>query len=599
MHINLNPFQKAAIDEEENALVIACPGSGKTRVLTLKIAKELEKLKKRTDRIIALTFTNRAADEIEKRVHGLGIDVSKLWTGTIHSFCLQWIIKPYGSYLPELQKGFSILDEFKAQDLKNSFKGDFDIPGYEDFITRRDSAGNYVNEKSNFNEAAETYHKHILECKLIDFDLILYFSYLLVEKYPKIADKLSRIFKYFFIDEFQDTQDLQYKLIGNIVKAAEGECKIFLVGDPDQAIFKSLGGGVKSPSEISQEIGGYSVKKLGLNGNYRSTQRIIDLYSNFQSTGLSIESLTDYHDEGGIIAFDRVINKDKLVEKITGIIQEQISNGVSPNEICVLAPQWNFLTSMARKLKSHLPDVTFDAPGLTVLPRDRDNFWFKLTRIILITKEPDNYLIRMKWAKQLLEELVMLNGTVVYADIESCRKFLKTINSINIQKEDAVEFLEASFKYIFKKIGFDYASSDLLMGQWDSFFHGLSRRYEYSDFSDIPKDINYMKKMFNTKEGVVINTCQGVKGEEFHTVIAFGLLRGYIPHWSQIINQSISNEIAESNKLLYVICSRAKKNLFLFSENGRFTKNKQEYQVNNQLNTIAFEFNSLTSYRTE
>lgn len=221
MHIDLNPFQKAAIDEEENALVIACPGSGKTRVLTLKIAKELEKLKKRTDRIIALTFTNRAADEIEKRVHDLGIDVSKLWTGTIHSFCLQWIIKPYGSYLPELQKGFSILDEFKAQDLKNSFKGDFDIPGYEDFITRRDRAGNYVNEKSNFNEAAETYHKHILECKLIDFDLILYFSYLLVEKYPKIADKLSRIFKYFFIDEFQDTQDLQYKLIGNIVKAAE------------------------------------------------------------------------------------------------------------------------------------------------------------------------------------------------------------------------------------------------------------------------------------------------------------------------------------------------------------------------------------------
>lgn len=588
MHINLDPFQQAAIDEEQNALVIACPGSGKTRVLTLKIAKELEKIKKRTDRIAALTFTNRSADEIDKRVHEMGIDTSKLWTGTIHSFCLQWIIKPYGVYLPELYKGFSILDEFKAENLKDSFKENFDIPGYKDFITRRDRQGNYLNEERNFNEAAETYHKYILENKLIDFDLILYFSFLLIEKYPKIANKLSRIFKYFFVDEFQDTQDLQYAVVGKIVEAAEGQCKIFLVGDPDQAIFKSLGGVVKSSAEISRELGGYSVKKLGLNSNYRSTQRIVDFYSNFQSTGLSIESLTDYRDEEGVISFDRTIHKDKLVGKITEIIKEQISKGVSPNEICVLAPQWNFLTSMARKLKSHLPDVPFDAPGLTILPRDRDNFWFKLARIILITKEPNKYLIRMKWAKEILEELVMLNSTIIHVDTKSCRKFLKIINSINIQKEDAVKFLEEAFKYIFVKIGFDYNSSDLLIEQWDSFFYGLSRRYKRSDFSDIPKDINYMKKMFNTKEGVVINTCQGVKGEEFHTVIAFGLLRGYIPHWSQIINQPISNEVEESNKLLYVICSRAKKNLFLFSEIGRSTNSGQPYEVNYQLNAIDF-----------
>ncbi|MDY0952055.1 ATP-dependent helicase [Bacillus thuringiensis] len=599
MYINLNPFQQAVIDEEENTLVIACPGSGKTRVLTLKIAKELENLKKRTNRIAALTFTNRAADEIDKRIHEMGIDSSKLWTGTIHSFCLQWIIKPYGGYLPELQKGFSILDEFKAQDLKRRFKDDFAIPRYEDLITRRDRQGNYINAERNFNEAAENYHKYILENKLIDFDLILYFSYLLLRKYPKIANNLSRIFKYFFIDEFQDTQDLQYAIVGKIVWAAEGQCKIFLVGDPDQAIFKSLGGVVKSSTEISQEIGGYSIKKLGLNGNYRSTQRIINLYSNFQSTDLSIESLTNYCDEDGVISFDRTIHKEKLVEKITEIIQEQISDGVPPNEICVLAPQWNFLTSMARKLKSHLPDVAFDAPGLTILPRDRDNFWFKLARIILITKEPNKYLIRMKWAKEILEELVMLNSTIIHVEIESCRKFLKIINSINIPKEDAAEYLEEAFKYIFEKIGFDYSSSDLLIEQWKSFFNGLSRRYEHLDFSDIPKDINYMKKMFNTKKGVVINTCQGVKGEEFHTVIAFGLLRGYVPHWSQIINRPTSNEIEESNKLLYVICSRAKKYLFLFSESGRLTQNKKQYQVNNQLNRIVFEFNSLAPYRSE
>lgn len=589
MHINLNSLQVAAIDEEENALVLACPGSGKTRVLTLKIAKELEKLKRRTDRIAALTFTNRAADEIDKRVNSMGINISQLWTGTIHSFCLQWIIRPYGIYLSELQKKYSILDEFKAQDLKDTFKDEFDIPRYNDFLTRIDRNGNYVNSEEKYNNAAKSYHKFILENKLIDFDLILYFSYLLITQYPQIAINLSGIFKYFFIDEFQDTQDLQYAIVGEIIKVSEGKCKIFLVGDPDQAIFKSLGGLVKTPSEISNDIGGYTIKQLGLSTNYRSTQRLINLYSKFQSTSLVIESLADYRDDQGIITLDKNIHKDDLVNSITEIIKEEISKGVSPNEICILAPQWNFLTSMARKLKANLPDLDFDAPGLTLLPRNRDNFFFKLARIILITKEPNRYLVRVKWAKELLEELAIVSGIAIEIDNDNCRRLLKKINSLNIRNEDAIEYLEESFKYIFEKLDYDYNSSDLLKEQWDSFFNGLRKRYENPDFNNVPKDINYMKKMFNSKQGIVINTCQGVKGEEFHTVIAFGLLRGYLPHWNQIIGQTNSNEVIESNKLLYVICSRAKKNLYLFAENGRKTLGGNQYEVNYQLNAINFE----------
>lgn len=589
MHINLNPLQIAAIDEEENTLVLACPGSGKTRVLTLKIAKELEKLKRRTDRIAALTFTNRAADEIDKRVNSMGIDISQLWTGTIHSFCLQWIIRPYGIYLSDLQKSYSILDEFKVQDLKDAFKDEFGIPRYNDFLTRRDRNGNYINTQENYNDAAKAYHQFLLENKLIDFDLILYFSYLLIIQYPKISNNLANLFRYFFIDEFQDTQDLQYAIVGKIIKASEGSCKIFLVGDPDQAIFKSLGGVVKTPSEISKDVGGYTIKLLGLSNNYRSTQRLINLYSKFQSTNLLIESLADYRDDQGIITFDKNIHKDDLVNSITEIIEDEISKGVSPNDICILAPQWNFLTSMARKLKANLPDLDFDAPGLTLLPRNRDNFWFKLARIILITKEPSRYLVRMKWAKEILEELAMISGIAIEIDNESCRKLLKKVNSITVREEDAIEYLKESFKYVFENLDLDYSSSDLLQEQWNSFFNGIKGRYENPDFYNVPKDINYMKKMFNSKQGIVINTCQGVKGEEFHTVIAFGLLRGYLPHWNQIIGQPTSNEIRESDKLLYVVCSRAKKNLYLFAETGRRTARGAQYEVNYQLNAIDFD----------
>ncbi|MDU2145280.1 MAG: ATP-dependent helicase [Staphylococcus sp.] len=588
MHNNLNPFQIAAINEEENALVLACPVSGKTRVLTLKIAKELEKLRYRTDRIVALTFTNRAADEIDRRINTIGINTSQLWTGTIHSFCLQWILKPYGIYLLELQKSYSIIDDFKAMELKDTFKSKYGIPKYDDFLTRRDKNGNYVNRKANYNNAAKSYHQYLLENSLIDFDLILYFSYFLITKHNQIANNLARLLKYFFIDEYQDTQDLQYAIVGEIIKASSGECKLFLVGDPDQAIFNSLGGVVKKTTEISKDIGGYAIKQLGLSSNYRSTERIINLYSNFQRTSLVIEPGADYRDEQGIILFDKSIHKNDLVNRITEIIKEEIAKGVRPNDICILAPQWSFLTSIARKLKANLPDLDFDSPGLTILPRNKDNFWFKLARLILISKDPRMYLVRVKWAKELLEELVTITSIPIVIDNNSCRKILKKINSINICKEDTIEYLEESFKYFLGTIDFDYNSSDLLKEQWDNFFNGIQRRYGNPDFINVPKDINYMKKMFNSKEGIVVNTCQGVKGEEFHTVIAFGLLRGYLPHWNQIIDQPIDKEIIESNKLLYVLCSRAKKNLYLFAETGRKTKKGRDYKVNNELNAIDF-----------
>ncbi|HDR7257773.1 ATP-dependent helicase [Bacillus sp. BR_7] len=585
---SLNPLQQVALEYEGNALVLACPGSGKTRVLTLKIAREIEQLSKRTDRIAALTFTNRAADEIDKRISDMGIDSSKLWTGTIHSFCLQWIIKPYGIYLPELEKGFSILDEFKAEIFKRELKEKYGIPIYQTFITRRDREGNYFNDSERLNNIAKEYHEIILENKMIDFDLILYFSYVLLEIYPKISVNISKIFKYFFIDEFQDTQDLQYAIVGEIFKAAEGACKIFLVGDPDQAIFKSLGGIVKTVSEISEEIGGYAIKELKLSGNYRSTQRMIDFYRNFQSIDLKIGSMAEYCDEKGIITFDNCTHKNNLVEKIAEIIKEKIKSGIPPHEICVMAPQWTFLTSIARKLKSHLPDIPLDAPGLTVLPRDRDNFWYKLTRIILSPRDPNRFLIRMKWAKEILEELIALDVISINLDSDRCRKFLKIVNSLDIKNQDAIGFLGEAFKQVFVRLEIDYSLNKLLIEQWDSFFSGIKRRYEKSDFKDIPKDITYIKKMFNSRDGIVVNTCQGIKGEEFHTVIAFGLLRGYIPHWSAIYNQV---EEEEANKLLYVIASRAKKNLFLFAETGRFTKKGRPYEMNYQLKML--DFNSI------
>lgn len=92
---DLNPEQEAAVLAPGNIFLTACPGSGKTRTLTYKIAYELSRMTSDKQRIVAITYTNRAADEIRDRIESLGVDTQHLWIGTIHAFCLEWILRPY------------------------------------------------------------------------------------------------------------------------------------------------------------------------------------------------------------------------------------------------------------------------------------------------------------------------------------------------------------------------------------------------------------------------------------------------------------------------------------------------------------------------
>ena len=114
-----------------------------------------------------------------------------------------------------------------------------------------------------------------------------------------------------------------------------------------------------------------------------------------------------------------------------------------------------------------------------------------------------------------------------------------------------------------------------------------SRINEYT-----PTDIHSFKKLFNHPTGVVISTCHGVKGEEYDTVIVFGLLNGYIPNWDEIINNSQVIAEDRASKLLYVICSRAKKRLYLISESGRKTNKQKPYDTTVQLKSLNFEYDS-------
>lgn len=586
----LNDEQKVAVRQEGNVLLTACPGSGKTRVIIHKLAYELSHLDEGSKkRIAAVTFTVRASEEIFKRLNAMGISCDKIWSGTLHAFCLEWIIKPYSCYLPELQNGFFIADETFCSDLISSLKEKYKLQQIDPVNLRFNRDGSFSEPKSVQKRLLKEYHEILKSKKLIDFELLLFYSYKILCAYPKIPATLSKLFKLICVDEYQDTQDLLYAIFSTIIKAGNGSISLFLVGDTDQAIYASLGGVAKSMNEIKQELDGMPIVPLTLTGNYRSSQRIVDYYSHFQTQPIQIEAVGKNANKKGLITLNSTINRSKIVEEIARLIQLSLDSGVPEDEICVLVPQWWLITSVSKKLRATLPDVNFDASGLAPMSRNRENIWYKLSRLFLTEPNPKIYSLRYRWATELIENFRIQTNTEFSEKYVLERHFLRMINSISSKETEAIDYLVDCFNQFLTAVEIDYTKHPSLVENWKLFFINIESRLNDPEFK-VPSDIQSFKSFYREMTGVVINTCVGVKGEEFETVIAYGLLNGYIPHWNEIFS---GNAIEASKKLMYVICSRAKVNLHLISERGRTTRRGDELTMTPELATKVFVYDDV------
>ena len=225
---NLNEEQIVAVKSEQHTLVVACPGSGKTRVLTHKVGYELQKLTSSKQRILALTHTNVAADEIADRIEQLDILNSQLWSGTIHAFCTEWILRPYSGYCEITKFGFTIADpEFFDEETKRLNNGK-DLYG----TLRFDILGNLIETDEKKKQIILCAYNNFRDQRYLTFDDILYQTYCLLRDNSFIADSLAKVFKWICVDEYQDTQELQYQILHLIIRGGEKKSKIFYVGDP-------------------------------------------------------------------------------------------------------------------------------------------------------------------------------------------------------------------------------------------------------------------------------------------------------------------------------------------------------------------------------
>lgn len=574
--------------------MVACPGSGKTRTLTYKIASQLSKLESDKQWVVAITYTHRAADEIHERIENLGVDTSRLWIGTIHSFCLEWILKPYAIYHDALKHGFRVIDSYDSERLITELCKPSSNPSikYRDCGYYYTSAGRILTCDAKMRPYVQSildqYYSDLLANHQIDFELILFYAYELIAQQPSISKLLSSLFSYILVDEYQDTKEIQYVILASILKAGEGGVRAFIVGDPNQAIYGSLGG-YAITSDNFGAMAGIDFEEMALSLNYRSSDRIVCYFGNYNVHATSISSAAKHKNYESLISFDTTTSRNDLDEELIRLIRYNIETvGIPPHEVCVLAPWWVHLASMTRKLVTSMPEYSFDGPGMVPFTRDIDNFWYKLSKIILTEASPSMYIRRQRWAGEVLKALADAGTDISKL---SRKSLLRDCNSIEVNEEDGLTYLAQFFDAVFARIGVDFRSIPVLSEHHDAFFKSSRDRIErlLSEGAEFVSGIDAFRKVFANRNGITVSTIHGVKGAEYDVVIAYALLEGVVPNFNDPAPQQ------SANKLLYVICSRARKNLHLIAERGRKRGKWGEYQTTTVLADCSFIYNDVSN----
>ena len=566
---SLSDKQEAAILENDSVLLIACPGSGKTRTLTYKIAYELSRINSNKEFVIAITYTNNAADEIKERVELLGVDTTQLWIGTIHSFCMEWILKPYHLYSERLKNGFKVINSFDSEkiltELCKPYKNE-KITYWDCGIIAKTDGFHLTcldNRKHNsINNIIQEYFSIIEKNRQIDFEQILFYAFEILKNNSVISNILCKLFPFILIDEYQDTKEIQYHIISKILNVNKGDSKTLIVGDPNQSIYNSLGG-YPMPKDDLEKLFGFTLTQLSLDKNYRSSAAIINYFDYYKTFDTPIIAFGRERDYDSAITFNSTVSVDELIEEIAQLILLNVEKrGINPNEICIAAPQWVHIASITRKLIIRLPEYSFDGPGMAPFSRDIENFWFKVSRIVLTEPSPYMYVRRLRWSKEILNEL---DAAGVDVSNLSNKSFLKICNSIEVNENDGLTYLRSFFERICESLKIQIQNFPLLAEHHNSFFTSSENRIQrlIDEGNPFIGEIENFRKVFRQRDGITVSTIHGVKGEEYDTVIGFALLDDLVPHFND------ANGYENSKKLLYVLASRARKNLHLISETSR------------------------------
>ena len=194
----------------------------------------------------------------------------------------------------------------------------------------------------------------------------------------------------------------------------------------------------------------------------------------------------------------------------------------------------------------------------------------------------------MRWENEIITRL---SNSYHEVNNITAKHLLKILNSFSTKTVVGTDYLFECFNYLMKQLDIELEVDVSLHDLHRLFFFFFQRNIELNE-DQYENEVSVFRSFFKESTGVVINTCHGVKGEEYETVIVFCMLRGFIPHWNVIINQSRQKATSSESKLLYVIASRAKKNLYVIAENGRQTQTRNPYETSEMLLRYKYQYDN-------
>ncbi|MBR2603661.1 MAG: UvrD-helicase domain-containing protein [Bacilli bacterium] len=608
---NLNNKQIEAVKALDGPmLILAGAGSGKTKVLTTKIAYLLDERDISPVNILAITFTNKAAKEMKERIYNLiGREAFRLQISTFHSFGLKLLKENYDRL--GLDKNFNVLDADDSLTLVKKIMKNFDIDTTK-FSPKavRNVISSNKNEMispeeyhkfvyTDFDEVAEKiyieYEKNLRRSSVVDFDDLLILPIELFDENKDILAKYQEQYKYVFIDEYQDTNRPQY-ILSKMISAKYKN--ITVVGDADQAIFTWRGADYKNILNFEKDYP--NSKMVVLDENYRSTKKILEAANRvIKNNKLRKEkNLWTSNDEGEKIvyyrAFDEMDESNYVIKEIKKLLDE----GVSPKDICILYRanaqsrnveeaflrnniSYRVVGSFAFYSRKEIKDLV---AYLKLINNNKDDV--SLLRIINYPKRG----IGLKALENL--ELEASNSNKSLFECLSSGKELEFKNIIeDLSKAKETMSLTDFIDLVLNKSGIKEdlenektLEADIRLENLEE-FKSITKSVEendgivsLSDFLDelsLVSDVNDQKNDSND-ERVSLMTIHSVKGLEYDYVFIVGMEEGLFPHINCLESR---DELEEERRLAYVAITRAKKKLFIINARSRLLYGKVDSNV--------------------
>jgi DNA helicase-2/ATP-dependent DNA helicase PcrA len=613
------PQRQAVLHEEGPLLVLAGAGSGKTRVLTHRIANLIRTGKARPGEILAITFTNKAAQEMRERVEMLvGPRTRAMWVMTFHSANAR-ILRAEAEKLG-YKRNFTIYDESDALRLikRCTDEAEVDVKRYPPRGIRRriSDAKNNMIDASTYAETVSTtfeevvaevyrlYERQIQTMNAMDYDDLLLRTVNLFELYPDVRDRYANQFQQVLVDEYQDTNRTQYRFLELL---SEKHRNLFVVGDEDQSVYGFRSADIRNILDFQKDFPDANVVRL--EQNYRSTRPILEvanalIQNNRQRLGKNL--WTDV-DKGDLPIVRELEDEHAEARYVAGEVERLVDEGMSRDEIAVFYRT----NAQSRVLEDTLVryGVSYQVIGGTKF-YDRAEIKDALAYLTFLTNPSDavafgrivnspkrgigdttqarilnhaNTVGEVVWEIALRPDIVPGLGT---AAIKAVSRFMSIMERLQerVDSTGVAELLEETLQETGYLDALRAERTIEAEGRVENLEELVSVAREYEATAEEPSVEEFLQQValfseqdnLKSDEGIVtLMTIHNAKGLEFPVVFLIGMEDGVFPHMRSIE----AGDVEEERRLAYVGITRAKQRLYLTHARQRSLYGGREWNL--------------------